>query len=318
MSITKREIHSKEMERATAFVKQMTKSMTFDENMESANWPRMRRRNNLFYSFIPTEKGITFSKVKLGKVDAMLARNKKFVVDDDNVILYLHGGGFVTGSAFVSKSYTSMLAKFSGNNVYAVQYALAPEHKFPAGFSDCCEAFEAVIKLHPYSKITLVGESAGGNLSIALGLKYKDTGKIACVIVHSPTTDLSGAVNHTINDNKDFIVKLGCTEPLRRMYVGDNDVTNPYISPIYGDFAGFPPTFITCDANETLQADAYALYEKCVIAGVDTKMVEVTGAYHAFAVSGTTAPETTKILVENMDFMRKGIYECTQSRTSQR
>lgn len=256
---------------------------------------------------MPKEKGVNYKTVKLGKVDAMMVCCKEELVSEDNVILYFHGGGFVTGDAFVSKSYSSMLAKFSKNRVYVVQYALAPENKFPVGFHNCCEACEEVMQMYPNAKITLVGESAGGNFSIALALKYKENGRIACVIAHSPTTDLSGKLDHSINENKDFIVKRGCSKPLSRMYVGKEDATNPYISPIYGDFAGFPPIFITCDANETLYADACALYEKCLEAGVEVEFVEASGTYHAFAVSGTNAPETTLLLNENIEFMKKAV-----------
>lgn len=303
MSIVKMNVESDAMKGVMSFVKRMTKSMTFDENMESANWPRARRRNNFFYRLIPKLKNVKYEKIHLGKTEAMLAYAEG--ASDKNVILYIHGGGFVTGSAFVSKGYASMLAKHAGCKVYAVEYALAPEKPFPAGFNNCCEAFEEIMKLYPDSKITLVGESAGGNFCVGIGLKYKETGRIACVIAHSPTVDFSGIIDHGINENKDFIVMKGALDPLRRMYVGDNDPKNPYISPIYGDFKGYPPVFITCDENETLYADAKALYEKCEGSGVTVNMVVAKGTYHAFAVTGTNAPETAELLKDNMAFMKE-------------
>lgn len=301
-------IESEQMQGVKRFVKAMTKSMTFDENMEKADWPRQRRRNNFFYRLMPCQKNVSFKKVNMGNKGAMLTtynETKDNAVDDSCVILYLHGGGFVTGSAYVCKSYCSMLAKYSKYRVYAAEYSLAPEKPFPHGFDDCCKVFEAVTKLHPDSKIALVGESAGGNYSLALGLKYKATGKIACVIVHSPTIDFSEALDHSINENKDFIVKKGANEPLMRIYVGKNDPKNMYISPYYGDYTDYPPTFISCDINETLYADSKALYEKCTEAGVDVQLVEFEGGYHACAVSGTNTPETTKVLEENIELIRK-------------
>lgn len=303
MAVKNITVNSKEMKMVIGFVKKMTKTMLFDENMENADWNKNRRTNNWFYRIMPKQKGVSYKKVSLGATEALISytRDSK----EDNIILYIHGGGFVTGSAFVSKSYSSMLAKYSGYKVYAVEYALAPEFPFPHGFNNCCEAFKEICRLYPDSKITLIGESAGGNFCVALGLKYKDTGKISSVIVHSPTVDFSGAVDHSVNENKDFIVKLGCLEPLRRMYVGDNDSKNISISPLLGDFSGYPPIFISCDANETLFADSKALYEKCVSAGVEVEMCIAKNTYHAFAVSGTNTPETTTLLKDNIKFINK-------------
>lgn len=306
MAIKRIKVQSKEMEKVILFVKQMTKSMTFDANMERCNWPKQRRRNDLFYKLMPRVKGVTFKKLPIGNKGVLLAEsenkgNKNST--DDIVIIYMHGGGFVTGNAYVCKSYLSMLAKYSGCKVYAISYSLAPEHKFPKGFNDCCIAFEEIANMHPNAKIALVGESAGGNFSVALGLKYKEKGNIACVIANSPTIDFSGALDHTLNENKDFIVKLGVSESLVRMYVGDADTKDPYVSPYYGDFNGFPAVFITCDVNETLYADSKALYDKCVEAGVKVEMLEAEGAYHAFAVSGTNTPETADILKNTVNFI---------------
>lgn len=303
MAVEKITINSKEMESAIRFVKKLTKSMVFDSNMESIDWQKARHRNNLFYRLMPREKGVKYKKINMGKVDCLMATSENSL--RDQIILYIHGGGFVTGSAFVAKSYMSMLAKYSEYMVYAPDYALAPEYKFPTGFDDCCEAFEWLIKEYPDAKISLVGESAGGNYCLGLALKYKNTARIASVTTHSPIIDFSGHTDHSINENKDFIVMPGSAEPLKRMYIGNNDVHNPYISPILGDYDGFPPLFLTCDANETLYADAIALYKKCCEAGIDVEMTIAEGTFHAFATTGTYSPETTKILEKNIRFIKK-------------
>lgn len=298
MSIERIQIKSKEMKGVIRFVKAMTQSMTFDENMENANWPKQRKRNNFFYRLMPRRKDVKRSKKNIGNLGALYAEPADGASREDIIIVYMHGGGFVTGSAFVCKSYVSMLSKYSGCRVYAIEYSLAPEKPFPHGFNDCCKAFEDIMACHPNAKFILTGESAGGNYSLALTHKYKDTGKIIRVIVHSPTVDFSGSIDHTQNENKDFIVKLGCNAPLTRMYAGTHDLKDPSLSPIYGDFNGFPQTLITCDTNETLYADSKALYEKCIEAGVDVTMVEFTGGYHACAVSGSNTPETLYVLLK--------------------
>lgn len=303
MSVEKRVINSHEMERVLRFVKAMTKTMRFDAQMASANWPKARKRNNIFYRLMPKESGVKFEKVQLGNQKAMLATYGN--TGEENNIVYFHGGGFVTGSAFVTQSYCSMLAKYSGCKVYSIDYSLAPEKPYPAGFNDCCEAFETLMKQYPEAGFSLIGESAGGNFALTVALKYKASRRISSVTAHSATVDFSGVVDHSINENKDIIVKRGTSKPMREIYVKGYDPKDPLLSPYYGDFAGFPPVFITCDVNETLYADSKALYECCMKAGVETKMIEVEGGYHAFAISGTNTPETTRILEENIEFMKK-------------
>ena len=157
-----------------------------------------------------------------------LAKAKEYgQANSKNIIMYIHGGGFVSGNVSSSKGYSSMLAKYSGYKVIAVDYSLAPEHSFPKGFDDCYNAFCEIARLYPDAKIT----------------------KVACVLVHSPIIAFTGDIDRSEHEIDDFTVKEGCLRPLNEIYVGDNKADNPYISPLFGDFSDFPPTFITCDYN---------------------------------------------------------------------
>ncbi|MBP3609443.1 MAG: alpha/beta hydrolase [Lachnospiraceae bacterium] len=303
MGIQIREAKSEEMKKNIRIVQQMTKRMGFDENMDKVNWSFVRLISNFGYQFMPKEKGVTYTKVKLGKTKALVSEYGQ--ADDTNLILYIHGGGFVSGSAASSKGYSSMLAKYSGYKVIAVDYALAPEHAFPKGFEDCYHAFCKIIRQYPKAKITLAGESAGANLCLALALKAKSTKKISCILVHSPIIDFTGSLDRSEHEIDDFTVKEGCLKPLNDIYVKNHKAGHPYISPLFGDYNDFPPTFITCDHNETLYADAKALYKKCEQANVEAELIEVKGTFHAFATIGTGTPETEQILKETIAFIKK-------------
>lgn len=305
MGIQIRQAKSAEMEKNIRTVQQMTRGMGFDENMGKVNWTFVRVISNFGYQFMPKEKGVKYKKIRLNGTKALVSEYGQ--ISDKNVILYIHGGGFVSGSASASKGYSSMLAKYSGCRVIAVNYSLAPEYAFPKGFYDCYNAFLEITRLYPEAKITLVGESAGANLCLALALKVKEMNKVCCVLVHSPIVDFTGSLDRTEHKVDDFTVKEGCLKPLNQIYVADNKADHPYISPLFGDFSGFPPTYITCDYNETLYADAKALYEKCEQSKVDVELVEVKGTFHAFATIGTGTPETKQILEENVAFIKKYI-----------
>lgn len=303
MGINIREAKSNEMKKNIRTVRQMTKGMGFDENMGNVNWSFVRAISNFGYQFMPKEKGVKYKKIKLGNNRALISEYEQ--ANKKNIIMYIHGGGFVSGSASSSKGYSSMLAKYSGYKVISVDYALAPEHAFPKGFDDCYNAFCEIVSLYPDVKVTLVGESAGANLCLALALKAKEMGKICCVLVHSPIIDFTSSLDRTEHEIDDFTVKEGCLKPLNKIYVGNNKADNPYISPLFGDYKNFPPIFITCDYNETLYADSKALYKKCEEAGIDVELTVVKGTFHAFATIGTGTPETKQILEENIVFMNK-------------
>lgn len=305
MGIQTREAKSEEMRKNIRTVQHMTKGMGFDENMGKVNWSFVRVISNFGYQFMPKEKGVKYKKVRLGDIKALVSEYDQ--TNDKNIIMYIHGGGFVSGSASSSKGYSSMLAKYSGCKVIAVDYRLAPEHAFPKGFDDCYNAFCEITRMYPEVKVTLVGESAGANLCLALALKVKEKRKISCILVHSPIVDFTGNLDREEHEIDDFTVKESCLKPLNEIYVGNNKANNPYVSPLFGDYENFPPIFITCDYNETLYADAKALYEKCDQSGVDVELIEMKGTFHAFATIGTGTPETKQILEENIAFMNKYI-----------
>ncbi|MBR1797793.1 MAG: alpha/beta hydrolase [Clostridiales bacterium] len=297
-----REATSEEMKKNIRTVRKMTGGMGFDENMGSVNWKMVRRISSIGYRFMPKEKGVKFSKVELCGHKVLLSESG--VPDDRNIIIYIHGGGFVSGAALSSKGYSSMLAKYSGQRVFSLDYSLSPEHKYPDAVNDCYAEYQEIRNRYPNAKISLVGESAGGNLCLALALKVEDKSSISAVIVHSPFVDFTGSLDRSEHEVDDFTVKEGCLTPLKAIYVGEADPKDPLISPLFGDYKDFPPTFITCDYNETLYADAKALYNKCEASGVEVHMVVMKGTFHAFATIGTGTPETMQILKENMNFIK--------------
>lgn len=250
---------------------------------------------------MPKEKGVKFPKVRTANCRFEIVTPDE--ISNDDIICYIHGGGFVSGSASSSRGYCSMLAAYSGSRVVSIDYSLAPEKPFPKGFNDCCATVEEIQNRYPKAKIALVGESAGANLCIAVALKMKKT-IISSVTVHSPFIDFTGQLDRIEHEINDFTVKEGCLKPLNEIYVGNNAADNPFISPYYGDFTDFPPAFITCDYNETLFADSIWLYRKLQEMNIEVRMIQMKGAFHAFATTGTQAPETKQILLENIEFIK--------------
>lgn len=233
---------SAEIKKNIQVVRKMTGGMGFDENMGKVNWRAVRLISGFGYKFMPKEKGVRFEKHRSDRCRYEVAVPSE--VTDGNIILYIHGGGFVSGSAASSRGYTSMLAAYSGCRVVAAEYSLAPEKPFPQGFEDCCAVFGEITREYHGAKVALVGESAGANLSVVLALwaiKQGIVDRISSVTVHSPFLDFTGQLDRSGYPTDDFTVKPGCLPVLKEIYAAGTDPKDPYISPYYGDYTGFPP-----------------------------------------------------------------------------
>lgn len=307
MAIIHRVANSKEMQKNIKVTKKMTGKMQFDENMVKVNWKVVRRICNLGYQFMPKAKGVKFKKIDLNGISAIMSTPKNILTD--GIVLYIHGGGFVSGSANGTKGYCSMLAREIGCRVISIDYALAPEHVFPEAINDCYKAYKELLSRFPHSKIAVTGESAGGNLCFALTIRCirNNIPCPACIVAHSGGFDFTGSLERDY-EVEDFTVTSGVYVAMKNLYSPNHDMQEPEISPyFYEDFSKFPPAVFTCDSKETIKVDSYAMYEKYNMAGVDVILYDFENTFHAFAPIGTMAPETTELLRENAEFIRKYI-----------
>lgn len=305
MAIIKRIATSEKMKKNIKTTKKMTGAMKFDENMKNVNWKVVRKICNFGYTFMPKEKGIKFEKINLNGISAIMSIPENII--SDGIILYIHGGGFVSGSAKATKGYCSMLAKMSGCRVISIDYRLAPENVYPAALDDCFNAYKEIQKRYPKSKIAVTGESAGGNLCFALTIRCIENGvdKPACIVAHSGGFEFTGTLNRDY-DVEDYTVTTGVYKALKEIYSPIIEMTHPEISPFYYDkFDQFPPVVLTCDAKEAVKVDSIEMYKKLEKEGIEVTLYEYENTFHAFAPIGTMSPETTQLLMENSQFMRK-------------
>lgn len=246
MSIEIREAVSPEIKKHIKIVKRMTKNMGFNENMTKVNWKAVRFLSNIGFMFMPKEKNVKYSKLNINGVNGILITPDD-IENKDDYILYVHGGGFVSGSAKGTKGYCSMLAKYSKCRVITIDYSLAPEKPYSNGLNDVYNYYNGLLKLNPNTNISLIGESGGANLCLATTIRLINNNKKipSCIVVHSPATDLTGNLKRDYEIN-DFTIHESALKPLQEMYAGSFDIKNPEISPIYFDkFDKFPSIFIT-------------------------------------------------------------------------
>lgn len=205
------------------------------------------------------------------------------------VILYCHGGGYSTGSRLYARTLTTKLAETTSMDVLAFDYRLAPEHPYPAACEDAMKAWDYLMLLgYGARDVIVAGDSAGGNLALSLVLKLKEEKRLLPrgLVLLSPWTDLTASgKTHTTRALVDPVLD---TEYLRKMtenYAAGRELTDPLISPLFGDFEGFPPTYIQVGDNEMLLSDSTMLHKKLIAANVSAKIDIFKGMWHVFQMS---------------------------------
>ena len=297
---------SAQMEKTSKVVGNATGGFAFKGGYDNVNWKLVRAMCNIGYSFMKKEKGVTVQKLDLNGIYGELTRPDNRI--NDNIIMYIHGGGLVSGSAKATRAYCSVLARFSGYDVVSIDYRLAPENTYPAAIDDCERAFLALHEQFPKAKICLTGESAGGYLSLVTTVRLISKNEFlpACLLPQSPLCDLTGDLDRSYYEIKDNTVAPEGLTPLMDMYAPGIDRKNPEISCLYFDqLEKFPPVLMSFDANETLRADAEKMNEALKAKGVDSDCIMMVHTFHACSTAGIGTPETFELLMDDIEFLRK-------------
>ena len=228
--------------------------------------------------------------------------------DAGKLVLYVHGGGYVSGSCSDHRGFVSKFAKYTGITNLIYEYRLAPENPFPAALNDSVQVYEWVLANgYKPKNIILAGESAGGGLVLAvlLALKERKIDQPAAAVAISPWTDLTCSSDSYRTKNKFSPAPLNSWTVFSKYYVGENEARNPLISPLFGDLRGLPPVFINSAMNDELFEDGEKFYEKARIAGVDITFRAGNGMLHCYPLLAPMFPEATEAMLEIVAFIKK-------------
>ena len=227
------------------------------------------------------------------------------------VVLHLHGGGYVGA---MRKHYKQMAGLYSevggGATVITVDYRVAPEYTFPAALEDALAAYEWILDQgYSNDQIILAGDSAGGGLAMALvhALKASWRKLPAGIVAMSPWTDVTCS-GSSYKDNYEIDPVFGNERSelvFENPYVGDADPRDPRISPLFGDFYGFPPMLIQVGTDEMLLSDSISVAEKAKSAGVKVRLSVYNGMFHVFQMAGTIMDESKQAWAEVKRFFEE-------------
>lgn len=269
-----------------------------------------RLRDGLGKMFLASARRIT-TDYRLEEIDANGVRaywvRTGTPAHADKVIVYLHGGGYIIGSATTSLGVPLRVGPAAGTPVLSVEYRLAPEHPFPAALDDSLAVYRWLLG-HGYEggDIAVMGDSAGGGLAVALALAVRNAklSPPAAIAALSPLTDLSPTSDtRTTLAGYDPIV-VGDPTARFALYAGKHDVRDPLISPVYGDFRGLSPLLIQVGTREVLLSDSARLARRAREAGVDVTLDVWEGMWHVWQ-EHPTAPEARQASAEIGRFLER-------------
>ena len=227
-------------------------------------------------------------------------------------ILYLHGGGYVSGSGALYLALAARISAASGCVVFLPDYRLAPEHRFPAALEDSLRAYEWLRATGPEgpapAKATFIaGDSAGGGLTLATLLALRDRGRPlpTAGITLSAYTDLTLSGESMRSEAAlEPIVSPNCLPDFVKLYADQSEYRNPLVSPVFGDYTGIPPLLLQVGEHEIIRDDSVSTAAKARADGVDVTLEVWPGMFHNFQSREPLLPEGRQAFDHIASFMR--------------
>jgi acetyl esterase/lipase len=224
--------------------------------------------------------------------------------DDPHVILEIHGGALVMGAGEVCRAMAMASVDAIGRRLFSVDYRMAPDHPYPAALDDCMTAYRALLRDHRPEDIVVRGTSAGGNLAAALVLRARDEGLPlpAGAVLATPELDLTESGDSFRTNLGIDTVLTASLMPQNLLYAGGADLTDSYVSPLFGDFTeGFCPTFLSTGTRDLFLSNTVRMHRALRAAGVRAELHVLEAAPHAGFFG--MAPEDAELSAEMRRFV---------------
>jgi acetyl esterase/lipase len=233
------------------------------------------------------------SERTLGGVPTLDVRPRGYR-DDGTALIYIHGGGFVQGSARANLLTAALAAATAERRVLSIDYRLAPRGTWKTILDEVASAWVALVQERPASSLGLIGDSAGGCIAAAatLMLRERGLGVPAALVLLSPVTDLASQGDTNVTLAPVDYLDARTLNAGYRAYAPDAELENPLVSPVHGDFTrGFPPVLLQVGTRELLLSDSVRLHRALRTAGQRSRLELYEGMPHVFQPYLADAPE---------------------------
>lgn len=222
---------------------------------------------------------------------------------DSKLFLHFHAGGYVLTGGDAAPAEAALIAGAIGIEAISVDYRMSPLHPFPAALEDAVAVYRQLLENHSAESIVVGGSSAGGGLTLAtvLQLKALELALPGAIWVGTPWADLSktGDSLYT-NDGIDRVVMTydGVMAAMARLYASGENLKHPLISPVYGEYRGFPPTQLVTGTRDLFLSDTVRTHRKMRASGVDADLNVYEGFSHAEYLMVPDSAESREVLRE--------------------
>jgi acetyl esterase/lipase len=222
----------------------------------------------------------------------------------DCAYMDFHGGALVFGGAEACRAQARMQADQHGALCYGIDYRMPPQHPYPAALDDAMAGYRYVLERHAPSGIVIGGRSAGGNVAVAMLLRARDEGLPlpAGLVLLSPEVDLTeSGDSFQVNQMVDVVLP-GSLMRNNQLYAGGADLSHPYLSPLFGDFGDFPPTFLQSGTRDLFLSNAVRMQRALRRENVDAELHVFEAMPHG-GFQGNT-PEDRDLAAEVSRFVK--------------
>lgn len=278
----------------------------YPEPTDTAAWKAMQREMDALMTVMmgqmPIEAGATVETVTIGDAMVYIA-TPAAPKATDRVYYDIHGGGLVFGAGEACRIGALVRASQFGVPCYAVDYRMPPEHPYPAGLDDCVAVYRALLDKFGAENIAMGGASAGGNLAAATALRARDEGLAlpSSLVLLTPELDLTESGDSFETNHLHDVVLPRSLMSANLLYADGAELTDPYLSPLFGDFTkGFPPTFLQTGTRDLFLSNTVRMHRALLKAGIPVELHVFEGMPHG---GFTGSPESAEAAAETARFV---------------
>jgi epsilon-lactone hydrolase len=275
-----------------------------DLTTAAADLPELRAAYESLHAQFEPLREVEVRPVNAGGVASLLLAPQP---ERPATLLYLHGGGFVLGSAFGYRALAGALAAAAGATALVPEFRLAPEHPFPAALEDAQQAYAWMLErgTDP-GQVVVAGDSAGGGLvlSLLLSLGRRRLPMPGGAVLLCPWIDLTCALQRQASDEPQPVTIVDQLRRFASAYLDGHPVDDPLVSPLTADLTGLPPLLVQSATGDSVLAEARRLTDRARDHGVDARLELYPVATHAFHTFWSFLPEAADALEQAGAFVR--------------
>jgi acetyl esterase/lipase len=255
--------------------------------------------------------GVTMEPGVIGGVKVFTLTPKEIPPENrERLLVHVHGGGYVYGPGEAGTPEGVLMAAYGGFKVISIDYRMPPDFPYPAAMDDAMAVWREVVKTNNPRNMAIFGTSTGGGMTLAMILRAKQENLPlpAAIAPGTPWSDLTETGDtYKTNEWLDNVLVSynGWLVHAAKLYANGHDLKDPQLSPIYGDFKGFPPAMLTSGTRDLFLSLTVLTHRKLRQAGVDAELQVYEGMSHAQYNFDPYTPETKEVFGEIAHFFDK-------------